>query len=73
MGEWLSGCQRLDKRRRASECEKVGWVGAFGKRCEEGVEPVAAEHPKGAFGCNAAGEVGVGSDNGMHSQVCEVG
>ena len=29
----------------------------------EGVEPVAAEHPKVTFGSDAAGEVGVGCDN----------
>ena len=32
-------CQRFGERGRASECEQVGWVGAVGKLCVEGVEP----------------------------------
>ena len=48
-----------------SSGEQVGWVGAVGKSGVEGVEPVAAEHPIVAFGGDAAGEVGVGGDDGL--------
>jgi hypothetical protein len=72
-GEWLRRCQRSCEYGRAFECEKGGWVGAFGKLCVEGIEPVAAEHPIDTFGCDAAGEVGLGCDNGVHSEVCELG
>jgi hypothetical protein len=68
----LSVCQRFGKRRRASDCEKVGWIGALGKRYEQGIEPLAAEQPKGTFGCHAAGEVGVGCDNWVNSQGCKL-
>ena len=57
----------------AFECEQVGWVGAVGKSCVEGVEPVAAEHPVVAFGCDAAGGVGVGCDNWMPTDAGELG
>jgi hypothetical protein len=70
-GEWLGGCQHFGKRSWAFECEQVGWVGAFGKLSVEGVEPVAAEHPIVAR--DAAGKVGVGCDDWVHSQVCELG
>jgi hypothetical protein len=71
--EWLGSCQRLGKCGWAFECEQVGWVGAFGKLWVEGVEPLAAEHPIDAFGCDPAGEIGIGGDNWVHSQVCDLG
>jgi hypothetical protein len=69
----LGGCQRSCECGWAFECEQVGWVGAVGERCVEGVEPVAAEHPIVTFGCDAPSGVGVGRHNGMHSEVCELG
>src|SRR6187402_507569 len=39
----------------------------------EGVEPVAAEHPKVTFGSDAAGEVSVGCDNWMNTVAGELG
>jgi hypothetical protein len=53
---------------RACEGEQVGWVGAVRKSGVEGVEPVAAEHPKVTFGGDAASEVGVGGDDGLGAE-----